>query len=193
MRAKLLSLGGIAVAGGVGLMAGAQPWVSFMLDGTHELVPVTGHEINAALSPVAIALVAAALALTIAGPVFRRVLGGLVTLLGAGLVALTAGVIAAPLTAVTSTVTELTGISGTAATAAVVWSQLSVWAWVSVVAGAVAALIGLLIVLFGGRWATGGRKYDTGAAAKKRADGGTDRISDWDALSDGDDPTADIR
>ena len=96
MRAKLLSLGGIAVAGGVGLMAGAQPWVSFMLDGTHELVPVTGHEVNPALSPVAIALVAAALALTIAGPVFRRVLGGLVVLLGAGLVALTAGVIAKP-------------------------------------------------------------------------------------------------
>ncbi|SJN11412.1 Tryptophan-associated membrane protein [Leucobacter sp. 7(1)] len=181
------------MAGGVGLMAGAQPWVSFMLDGTHELVPVTGHEVNPALSPVAIALVAAALALTIAGPVFRRVLGGLVVLLGAGLVALTAGVIANPLAAVTGKITELTGITGGAATNAVVWSQLSTWAWVSVFAGVAAAVIGLLVVVFGGRWVTGGRKYDTGGAASKRADGGTDRISDWDALSDGDDPTAEIR
>lgn len=193
MRAKLLSLGGVAIAGGVGLLAGAQPWVSFMLDGTHELVPVTGHEANPALSPVAIALVAAALALTIAGPIFRRVLGGLVALLGAGLVALTANVTTAPLAAVSGRITELTGLTGGTTTSSVVWSQLSAWAWVSLVAGVIAAVIGVLIVVFGGRWVTGGRKYDSGKNAAARAGGGTDRISDWDSLSEGDDPTADIR
>ncbi|MBL3700144.1 Trp biosynthesis-associated membrane protein [Leucobacter luti] len=192
MRAKLLSLGGVAIAGGGALLAGAQPWVSFMLDGTHEVVAVTGHEINAALSPVAIALVAAALALTIAGPVFRRVLGALVALLGAGLIALSVDIVTAPLSAVSGRITEITGIVGGASTSMVVWSQLSVWAWVSIAAGAVAVLLGLVVLVFGGRWAAGGRKYDTTGATAPRS-GGTDRISDWDALSDGDDPTEDIR
>ena len=192
MRTKLLSLGGVAIAGGGGLLAGAQTWVSFMLDGTHELVEVTGHAANAALSPVAIALVAAALALTIAGPIFRRVLGALVALLGVGMIALTANVIASPLGAVSGRITELTGIAGGASTNMVVWSQLSVWAWVSLAAGVLAVLLGLVIIIFGGRWVAGGRKYDTAGAAAAPA-GGTDRISDWDALSDGDDPTADIR
>ena len=192
MSPKLLSLGGIAIVGGAGLLAGAQTWVSFMLDGTHDIEPVTGHALNPALSPVAIAIVAAALALTIAGPVFRRVLGVLVALLGAGLVALTLNVVQAPLAAVSGRITEITGIAGGASTTMVVWSQVSAWVWVSLAAGLLAALLGVLVVLTGGRWATGGRKYDSGAATKSRG-GAPDRISDWDALSDGDDPTAEIR
>ncbi|GAA1614045.1 Trp biosynthesis-associated membrane protein [Leucobacter chromiireducens] len=192
MSPKLLSLSGIAIVGGAGLLAGAQAWVSFMLDGTHDIEKVTGHALNPALSPVAIAIVAAALALTIAGPIFRRVLGVLVALLGVGLAALTINVLQAPLSAVSGRITELTGIAGGASTTMVVWSQVSVWAWVSLAAGVLAALLGVLVAITGGRWVTGGRKYDAGSAAKSRG-GAPDRISDWDALSDGDDPTADIR
>ncbi len=191
LRTKLLALGGIALAGGVALMAGSQPWVSIMLDGKHEVIPVPGHEINPALSPIAIALVAAALALTIAGPVFRRVLGGLVALLAGGVVALSISVVTNPLGAVTGKITELTGIMGAQTTATVVWHQLSAGVWVTLVAGIVAALLGILVLVFGGRWVAGGRKYATTSEAQRA--GQVDRISDWDALSDGDDPTEDIR
>ena len=195
MRGKLPVLAGIALAGALALVAGSQPWVSFMLEGTHTVESSTGHEVNPALSPVSIAIVAAALALTIAGPVFRRVLGGLVLLLGAGLVALTAGVLASPLRAVAGRITELTGIAGGAAGSGVAWSDVSPWGYAAAAAGVLAALLGVAVLVLGGRWAAGGRRYDpAGAAARRGAGAGPpDRISDWDALSDGDDPSDDIR
>ena len=186
MRAKLLSLLGVAIVGGVALLAGSQTWVSFMLDGEHSVHTASGHDVNPALSPIAIAIVAAALALTIAGPVFRRVLGVLVALLGAGSVALTVGVVSAPLAAVSGKITEMTGLTGGADS--VVWSEVSVWPWVTLLAGAFAVMFGILILITAGKWAQGGRKYDSSAPASKEA-GKPDRISDWDALSDGDDPT----
>lgn len=188
-RAKPLSLLAIAVAGALALISGSQTWVRFMLDGTHDVETVTGHAVNAALSPVAIALVAAALALTIAGNVFRRLLGVLVVLLGAGLVALSAGVVSAPVGAIGARITELTGITGSAAGQLVLWHSVSAWAWVSIAAGSIAVVTGALVLAFGGRWAAAGRKYDAGAQ-RRSAEPGSDRISDWDSLSDGDDPTS---
>ncbi|MFD5600539.1 Trp biosynthesis-associated membrane protein [Leucobacter sp. NPDC058333] len=190
MRPKLLTITGVALTGVLGMLAGSQTWISFMVDGTHSLEVVAGSDVNAAVSPISIAIVAAALALTIAGPIFRRVLGGLVALLGAGLAALTISVLAAPLTAITGTITSLTGISGSATTSLVVWSQVSAWVWVCVVAGVLAALLGLLVIVRGGRWVSGGRKYDASARANTASSGKPDRISDWDALTGGDDPSA---
>ncbi|WP_240422904.1 Trp biosynthesis-associated membrane protein [Leucobacter sp. wl10] len=188
-----MTLFGIALSGAAALLAGSQTWISFTLAGTEKVETVTGHEANAALSPISIAMFAAALALTIAGPVFRRVLGLLVALLGAGLVALTSGVIAAPVAAVSSRITELTGIAGEAAGASVAWSSVSAWAWVSVAAGVAAILLGAIVLLFSGRWRSAGRKYDS----DRRAPGGDgaepDRISEWDSLSRGEDPSEDIR
>ncbi|KTR86598.1 Trp biosynthesis-associated membrane protein [Leucobacter chromiiresistens] len=191
MRRKPLTIAAVALTGALGLLAGSQTWISFMLDGTHSLETVAGHEVNAAVSPISIAIVAAALALTIAGPVFRRALGVLVVLLGAGLAALTISVLAAPLTAITGTITDLTGISGDATTSLVLWSSVSPWAWVCVAAGVLAALLGLVVAVFGGAWASGGRKYGAAAnaAGSGARPGAPDRISDWDALSEGDDPS----
>lgn len=193
MRAKLPVLGGVALSGAVALIAGSQTWISFMLDGTHSVETVTGHAANAALSPVSIAIIAAALALTIAGPVFRRVLGALVALLGAGLVALTGGVLADPLAAAGGRITELTGIAGGAAGSAVLWSDVSVWGWVSALAGALAVVLGLVVLLLSGRWSSGGRKYDSAPRAAGAAGAAPDRISDWDSLSEGTDPSDDFR
>lgn len=189
MRPKLLTLAGVALAGAVSLMAGAQTWVSFMLEGTHTLESAIGHDINPALSPVSIALVAAALALTIAGPVFRRVLGALVVLLGVGLVALTWTVLAAPLGSVSGAITELTGLTGGAAGSAVTWIQVSPWVYVNLVVGCVAVLLGAVIIVLGGRWRAGGRKYNTEQVRGTATQDGPDRISDWDSLSSGDDPS----
>ena len=193
MRAKPAALGGVALSGATALIAGSQTWVSFMLDGTHSVETVTGNAANAALAPVSVALIAAALALTIAGPVFRRVLGVLVALLGAGLIALTVGVLADPLAAAGGRITELTGIAGGAAGSAVLWSDVSPWGWVSLIAGALAVALGLLVLLFSGRWGSAGRKYDSAPKAGGNAGGAPDRISDWDSLSEGTDPSDDIR
>lgn len=193
MRAKPLTLGGVALAGAAALIAGSQTWVSFMLDGTHSVETVTGHAANAALTPVAVALIAAALALTIAGRVFRRVLGALVALLGAGLAALSGGVIADPLGAAGTRITELTGIAGGAAGSEVLWSDVSAWGWVSALAGALAVLLGMVILLLSGRWGAAGRKYDAAPKVREASTGAPDRISDWDSLSEGTDPSDDIR
>ncbi|WP_336650828.1 MULTISPECIES: Trp biosynthesis-associated membrane protein [unclassified Leucobacter] len=187
MRAKPISLAGIALAGGLALLAGSQTWISFMLDSAHAVETVTGHEVNAALSPVSIAIVASALALTIAGPIFRRVLGGLVALLGIGLVALTSTALLSPAGAISGRVTELTGIAGGDG-GAVIWSSLSGWAWACAAAGILAAGLGIAVVVTGGRWIAAGRKYD--AAQSTPTAGKTDRISDWDSLSEGGDPTS---
>ena len=191
MRPKLLVVSAIALVGALGLLSGSQSWISFMIDGTHSVEAVAGHEVNAAVSPISIAIVAAALALTIAGPVFRRALGVLVALLGAGLAALTISVIAAPLTPITGRITELTGISGESTTALVVWNSLSPWVWACVGAGALALILGLVVAVFSGSWSAGGRKYDATpkSEANAKASDAPDRISDWDALSGGDDPS----
>ncbi|MBK0419174.1 Trp biosynthesis-associated membrane protein [Leucobacter sp. CSA1] len=192
MRAKPLLLLGIALSGALSLLAATQTWLSFSLDSSAAAqteVAVGGQELNPALVPVALALVACAVALTIAGPVFRRVLGGLVALLGAGIVALTAGVLASPLDAASGRITELTGLSGGAQAGLVVSSQLSPWAAANAALGVLAALLGVLVLVLGGRWAAAGRKYEAGSARAPRA-AGPDRISDWDALSEGGDPTS---
>lgn len=189
MRPKLMTLGGIAVAGGVSLMAGAQTWVSFMVEGAHSLEVAIGHDINPALSPVSIALVAAALALTIAGPVFRRVLGVLVSLLGVGLVALTWAVLASPVASISGAITELTGLTGGASGSAVTWIQVSPWVTANLVVGCIVAILGVLVLVFGSRWGAAGRKYDADASRRRSAQGGPDRISDWDSLSEGADPS----
>lgn len=188
MRLKPLVLFGTAVAGAAGLLAGSQTWVSFALDGPSPTETVTGHDVNAALTPIFIAMIAAALALTIAGPVFRRILGALVALLGAGATALTIGVLANPLAALAGRITELTGISGDRSTAAVSALEVAFWGYLSAAAGVAAVVLGLVILVTSGRWAAAGRKYD-GAEAPKRSGGAPDRISDWDALSEGGDPT----
>jgi uncharacterized membrane protein (TIGR02234 family) len=160
-----------------------------MLEGTHSAETVLGQEVNPALTPLALALVAAALALTIAGPIFRRVLGVLVAILGLGSAALTSSALVAPLSAVSGRVTELTGITGSTSEAAIIWSQVSPWLYVALVLGIAAAVLGISIVVWGGRWQVTGQKYDSERRRAAESSSKPDRISDWDALSDGEDPT----
>ena len=125
MNSKLLLLAGIALAGGVALYSAPQVWVSLSLAegaAAFSQLEVTGQQVNQSLSPVAIAALASALALTIAGKAFRRVLG-------------------------------------------------------------------VLVLLLGGRWKAAGRKYEADSGSARPATDEPDRISDWEALNAGDDPT----
>lgn len=196
VRTKLPLLAGIVVAGSLALFGGAQTWVTFLLQGAESIEEVPGHGINAALSPVAIAIVVSALALTIAGPIVRRVLGILIALLGGGVIAIASGAAVAPIVSVSTRVTELTGLAQGSAESELVWVQVSAWTWVTVGAGVLAALLGIAVTLVSGSWPVAGRKYaaagdqdDAAPATERGSAPPNDRISDWDALSKGEDPS----
>ncbi len=196
VSSKLGLLAGIALGAVLAVIGATQTWVTLTLRegaaAVDQLV-VTGHDLNASLSPLAIAVLAAALALTIAGRVFRWVLGALVALLGAGIVAVSYGVLAQPVTAASGRIAEITAISGDAQLDLITASEVTSWPWVTVAAGAALVLLGVLVLVLGGRWRRAGRKYESGAARTAAARGNEehDRISDWEMLSGGEDPSED--
>lgn len=199
-RGKLLLLGLIALAGAVALAAATQTWVVVdLLAGAaaFDRLEVSGQELNPSLSPIAIAGLASALALTIAGPVFRRVLGVLAALLGAGIVALGLLALIDPRAEAASAVATATGIAGDAQYELVRSVAATTWPSLAVAAGVLLATAGVLVLVLGGAWRAAGRRYQSaGAVADGSATAGAaagdaapDRISEWDQLSDGDDPS----
>lgn len=211
MGSKKFLISGILLLAALALISATQVWLTIDLAegvAAQETLTVTGQQLSPPLAPLALALAALALALTIAGKIFRFVLGALGVLLGAGIVALTSGVLGAPLEAASGKVTELTGIGGSESTGIMVVaaSHLSVWGPITAVAGLLAAILGVLVIIFGLRWRSGGRKYEVASAASSAAaqqtldaetdgstdsEAGRDRFSDWDSLSDGTDPSED--
>lgn len=192
MNSKLWLLAGIAVAGGVSLYSATQVRVTLSLTegaAAFSELAVTGQQMNQSLSPVAIAALASALALTIAGKVFRRVLGVLVLLLGAGLGAIALAVMRDPASAVAGRLAEATGLAGSAQAGLITAVAVSPLVMLTLVAGAVLAVLGVLVLVFGGRWKTAGRKYEAEAGPARPATAEPDRISDWEALNSGQDPS----
>lgn len=191
-KASLVLL--IALAGAAALAAATQGWVEIRLfegaAAASELT-VTGQKLNPSLSPVALAALASALVLTIAGPVFRRALGVLVALLGAGIGVLAVSALSDARGQSRWAVAEATGISGDAQYELVRSVTTTPWPLLAVASGAALVVAGALVIVLGGRWKSAGRKYESSAtpAAAGGVPGEPDRIADWDALSDGDDPT----
>ncbi|MBC9944888.1 Trp biosynthesis-associated membrane protein [Leucobacter sp. cx-328] len=197
MRNKWTLILAIAVLGGGSLIVGSQGWVQFDItqlgvDSEIGIGTVSGHNANPALSPVGVAALVAALVLAIAGSVFRRVLAVLIALLGAGIAYGGFSVLNDPIAAVRGTATELTGLSGDAVETVIVAST-TVWPIVVIVAGVLIAILGIVALFVSGNWGAGDRKYASGAEKSRKPEvkksAGPDRISDWDALSDGEDPT----
>lgn len=185
------------VAGGLVLLASTRVWIDIDFvagSAAVERTTVTGQKLNPAVALVAIAAIAAALVLTIAGRVFRRVVGALIALLGAGLVVVGVAVLSSPVSGARQRIGELTGITGEAQASLVSAVRVSMWPTIVVALGAVLALVGVLVVVLGGRWRSAGRRYEAAGESTRsrapRSTGENDRISDWDALSGGDDPTS---
>jgi uncharacterized membrane protein (TIGR02234 family) len=195
-RGKLLVLLAIALAS-VAVLAGAtQTWVTLSLvegAAASSTLEASGQQLNASLSPLAIAALAAALALTIAGPWLRRLLGVLILLLGAGVAAIADAAMRDPWDVASARLAEVTGLAGAAQAGVVASGSTSPIIVLVLIAGVVLAALGLLVLVLGGRWKAAGRKYEStpsGAAVGTAADGPRDRISDWDELSGGLDPTS---
>jgi hypothetical protein len=182
-RERLLVVVGAVAAGAGAVLASTRTFATATLVGAHDPVVVSGAQAAPALAPLGIVALALALALTIAGRAARIVLGAVLVLLGAGIVALALPSVLDPAAGTHGAISAATGVtevgrlvSGRAGTA---------WPLVGVVAGLLAALLGLVVLVRARRWTTGGRRFRADAPATAS----TDPIAEWDALSRGTDPT----
>lgn len=189
-RVRTLALLLPVVAAAVAFLAWSQEWVSVVLDDGRTVV-AAGDAAAPAVPPFAIAALALVGALALAGTVFRVVLGLLQALLGIGIAVSGASVLADPLTAALGPLTEATGIDGITGVSALVSSVgVSIWPAVAIAAGAAAVAIGLGIAATASRWPQRTRRYDAVRLSPAGQSERVDRLDAWDALSDGDDPTA---
>lgn len=182
------------ICGVLALIAATQTWAAITVDAGAgaQIFEATGQNQNAALSPVALAILAAAVALTIAGPIFRRLLGVLIAVLGAGSAWLAFAIMRDPVESASSGLTELTGLAGDGHAELVVAVAPSVWPVIAAVTGCLSGVYGVLIAILGGRWGSSGKKYESTTSRDRARPIERDRISDWDALSNGDDPSDEL-
>lgn len=186
-RLKLATIvAGIALSA-LTLLAWTQEWFDVVLD-SGQSIPVTGEVAAPALTALALSGLALAGALAIAGVVFRVILGLLQAALGA--LILTSAVIAAsdPIAASTRAITDATGVAGSESITVLVSSVTpSAWPWATMILGGALVILGLAIVATARRWPASSRKYQ--AVRLETEHGERSSIGDWDALSDGRDPT----
>lgn len=186
-RLRNLSLLGILVLAVLLGIAWSQPW--FTLRIADAPLVVAGSVAGAAVLPLALAAGALVAALAIAGPGFRVVLGLLATLLGVTIVAVSVFALNDPVSASGSAITESTGISGREPLRELVTSTVATaWPVIAVILGALMILAGVVVTVTGSRWPRSGDRYSRTRTAPAES-GVPDAVHDWDALSDGDDPT----
>jgi hypothetical protein len=190
-RIKLLLVLGSLLAAVLAMLAWTQSWVVVQFEGGE--LSVDGAAAAPALSALALAGLALGGALTIAGPVFRIVLGLLELLLGVSVVLASSAAIAHPASAAIADVSALTGVAGDASVLALITdAHATAWPWLGVVAGVLFALLGIGVLLTSRRWPGPGRKYQ--AVRLESVDGRPlsakdAAIDNWDELSRGSDPT----
>lgn len=211
-RVKLLIIVTVIGASALALLAWTQTWVlaDLIIQGTATArIDVTGSTAAPALTALALAGLALAGALTIAGPVIRVVLGVLETLLGVSvfLAALTA--VIDPAGASAAAVTAATGIAGHESIhAGVASATLTGWPYLALAAAGIMVVAGIGVLSTQHRWPGPTTRYQavrlvpasTDADAASASDGvapagdsaarRSDSVGDWDDLSRGEDPTA---
>jgi len=184
-RERLLVVLLLLVLGGAAVLVSTQVFASVVLDGRQQPLVVPGSQAAPALAPIGIAQLALAGALSIAGPVARRVLGALLVVLGAAVVLLLLPVVADPASAAAGAVGAATGVTDGSAVRSLAGSA---WPAAGVVLGVAGAVAGVVVLVRAGRWSTGGRRFRQQGEAPARA---ADPVSEWDALTRGGDPTDD--
>jgi hypothetical protein len=188
-RLKLVILVGGLAASALALIAWTQVWFDVVLESGAAL-SVRGDAAAAALAALALSGVALAGALTIAGPVFRAILAVLEFAIGGLIVGSAIGALVDPVAAVSSAVTAATAESGAETIRSLVVSVVGTpWPVIGGIAGAMLAVAGIAVLVTSRQWPSSSRRYQSVRFAD--ADEGTDRnaVSDWDALSNGRDPT----
>jgi len=186
-RLKLISLVGIAALAALLFADWSQTWFTLTVQG--KPFPVSGQVAGGALSALALASLALIAALAIAGRFFRPILGVLLALLGVCVIAVSAFAISNPVVAATSAITKATGVAGTQSVDRLVTAtSLTAWPVVAIVLGVLMTLLGLAIAPTARSWPDSGRKYSRSRLTASDPDA-QDPVLEWDALSEGDDPT----
>jgi uncharacterized membrane protein (TIGR02234 family) len=191
-RGKLFSLLVIALLAALVFTAWSQPW--FTLTVQQKPFLVAGSVAGGALAPIALASLALIAALAIAGRFFRLVLAVLLALLGVCIVVVSAFAIAHPVISAASAITKATGVAGSSSVAGLVTgSSMTAWPVVAVVLGVIVTIFGIVLVPSSTSWPESGRKYTrsrlVAADGTVADDAELDPVQEWDALSEGDDPT----
>lgn len=189
-RGRSTAVIALLLGGGIGIISSTQTWLSVTRSDAGDAIPVPGAEALPLLAPLSLAVLALGAAMSIVGPVMRYVFAVLALAGGALLTWSTAEVaFARPISAVSSTVTEITGLAGAEAVSDTVagitasfWPYLALVGWVLVLAGAVFALI------TAHAWKRGGRRFRT-EVEHGAGEGPVDAVDSWDDLSRGTDPT----
>ncbi len=190
-RARLVSVLSILAGGLFGLIASTQTWLEATInDGAAEPVHVPGADVLPLLAPLSLAAIATAMTLSIAGVVFRYVMGILAVAIGVTMLVLNIRLItAASAHDVAGAVTDATGIAGDTVIAEMVtsltqtpWVTLTVVAWLLVTGG------GLIALISARSWGASGKKYRVASSGTPHT-GPLDNLDSWDDLSRGDDPT----
>lgn len=197
-RARLLAVLVTLAAGAVGVISSTQTWlVATLDDGAQHTLAVSGAAAVPVLAPLSLALLALGAALSIVGLLLRFVFGALTVAIAGVLGFLSVQVaFGAPVTAVASTVTTATGITGEEAVAALV-SSITATPWPAITTSCSVVLLagGVFTLVTARSWGRSGRRYESEDAAP--ADPGSpdarpfDAVDSWDDLSRGGDPTSD--
>jgi len=188
---KLYSiLGGLALSG-IALLAYTQTWIQIRASspqGGAVAVSAAGSQTAPALSALAFAGLALFAASTIAGTVFRVILGALAFVLGGCIVF--AALLAAtdPIGSAATAITKATGVDGKASVAGIVLSHTSTaWPFVALGTGLALALLGIFVVVTSKRWPASTRRYQSVRVVDP--DAPVDPVATWDTLTTGVDPT----
>jgi hypothetical protein len=185
-RLRLISLAVIVLEAGLVALSWSQTWYLLRLSGAEH--PVGGDVAGGALLPLALTSLCVVLALTLAGPVFRVILAVLDALLGVCVVVVAAWSLSDPVRASLPVLQEATGFTADehAFLDQVASTATTPWPYVGLAAGILMILTGPGIAVTARAWPVSGRKYTRTRAVAAEGDA----VQDWDALSDGDDPTA---
>ena len=193
---------GCALGGALALSAGSQLWLDVTITRQPPLPPatqaLTGSQVAALVPACGLLLLAAAVAVIAVRGLGRTAVGLLVAVAGgvlawSGLRALTGGLAAAA-----ADVSDVIGLGDARLTSSVV----ATWPALTVAAGLLAVLAGLLVMLRGPHWPGMGRRYERTGTPAAGAAAGTQRAhrtrpetaedrhqAAWKALDRGEDPT----
>ncbi|HKA69690.1 MAG TPA: Trp biosynthesis-associated membrane protein [Actinomycetes bacterium] len=194
---RVLATAVLACAAGAGLvlLAAGQPWASAVTSGVAGPVAVTatGAEIVPLVPGLAVLALAGSVALLATRRTGRRLVGAILAVAGAGIVAATIAGFAAPDPALREAAGVATGRIG----AAVSDVAGTGWPWLALAGGLVVLAVGLAAAVAGPRWSVMSSRYERGA--EPAAAGGQDAAAaatdpsagsdTWIAQDKGIDPT----
>lgn len=181
-RLKLAALLGGLAGAGLALLATTQPWLTAHGDSFGSLA-AGADTVAPSVTALAVAALALVAALAIANLAVRRVLAIVQLVLGLGVAAATLRALIDPVTALIPAVTEATGIAGNESVVSLTSRvDTSLWPSIALVGAGILILTAVVTLVFAARWPGSSPKYGPTAT-------GQPVVNEWDALSNGTDPT----